>query len=127
MLAQNDAARGNTDELRYRTGELEKIVRELEYDFDGAQKQQQQLQHNNDNLNLELRTKSDVLRNTEQQIDEAERDIQGLEADVTGLERLNEKGRAEVAALQRGHQQEVSRNLDLGAKINNYENILRLF
>jgi len=125
LLGQNDDARANSDELVYRTNELEKVIRELEYDKNRAEKQQQQLQNNNENLNLELRNKTDNLRNVEQQINEAERNIVGLEGEIKELERSNEKGRAEVLALQRNHQQEVSKNLELNAKINNNENVLR--
>ena len=125
LLASNDVARADADELVYRTNELEKILRELEYDRNRVEKQQQQLQHGNENLNLELRAKGDALRNVEQQINEAEKKVYNLDNDIKEFERANEKGRAEVAGLQRAHQQEVSRNLELNAKINNNENILR--
>eukprot|EP00331_Platyophrya_macrostoma_P019853 CAMPEP_0176468070 /NCGR_PEP_ID=MMETSP0127-20121128/38822_1 /TAXON_ID=938130 /ORGANISM="Platyophrya macrostoma, Strain WH" /LENGTH=401 /DNA_ID=CAMNT_0017861465 /DNA_START=27 /DNA_END=1232 /DNA_ORIENTATION=+ len=125
LIANNDAARANADELVYRTNELEKVLRELEYDRNRVEKQQQQLHSGNENLNHELRAKNETLRNVEQQINEAERKIYNLETDIKELERANEKGRAEVAALQRSLQQEVSRNLELNAKINNNENILR--
>ena len=76
-------------------------------------------------MNQELRNKTETLRNVEHQSNDAERQILGLEGDIKELERANEKGRAEVVAIQRTHQQEVSKNLELNAKINNNENVLR--
>lgn len=48
-----------------------------------------------------------------------------MEADIQDLERLNERTRAEAVQQQRSVQQEVSKNLDLGARTNTLENNLR--
>ena len=125
LLSQSDEARGDTDELVYRTNELDKVIRELEYDRNRVEKQGQQLQSNNENLNSELRNKTEALRDVEQEINDAERHIAGLDAEIKELERSNERARADVVAQQRTHQQEVSKNLELSAKINNNENVLR--
>jgi len=125
LIAQLDAKRADFDELSYRTKELEKIVRELEYDRSRGSKQQAQLQQTNDNMNLELRSKNETLRKLEDQIGAAERDIRSLEAEVVEFERSNEKAKADLLAQQRTHQQETSKGLELQARCNNHENTLR--
>lgn len=124
-LSQFDTRRSEFEELNYRSKELEKVLRELEYDSARVQKQHAQLQQANESLSAESRAKGDTLRRTEEQIGAADRDIRELEVETTEVEHENEKHRAELVAVQRNHQQEVATNLEATTRINHNENALR--
>jgi len=125
VIAKIDNAAGNLDDLNHKNAELEKIIKELEYDQTTLDRQNAQLQASIENLTSELRTREDNLETVERQVADTQKTILALDADIQDLERLNERTRAEANQQQRNVQQEVGRNLELTAKVNNLETGLR--
>jgi len=125
ILAKIDASSASLDDVSYKNSELEKLIKELEYDSNSLNRQNAGLQSNNDNLTAELRTREDNLDTVERQVSDTQKNIADLDADCQDLERLNERTRAEAIQQQRVVQQEVNKNLDLTAKANSLDNTLR--
>jgi len=125
LNAKIDNSAATLDEINYKNGELEKIMKELDYDKATLERQNAQLQGSIENTNSELRTREDNLETVERQVADTQKTIASLEADIQDLERLNERTRSEAVQQQRSVQQEVSKNLDLSAKTNTLENSLR--
>jgi chromosome segregation ATPase len=125
LLSKIDHASNDADELNYRNNELEKIIRELEYEKSRLEKQSHALQGQIDSLTAELINREGALKDLDNQVADSQRTILNLEAEIKDLERLNEKARGELVQQQRGHQNEVTRNLELNARANSLENTLR--
>lgn len=125
VIAKIDNAAGNLDDLNHKNVELEKIIKELEYDQSALDRQNAQLQASIENLTSELRTREDNLETVERQVADTQKTILALDADIQDLEKLNERTRAEANQQQRNVQQEVGRNLELTAKVNSLETGLR--
>lgn len=125
VIAKIDNAAGNLDDLNHKNAELEKIIKELEYDQSTLDRQNAQLQASIENLTSELRTREDNLETVERQVADTQKTILALDADIQDLEKLNERTRAEANQQQRNVQQEVGRNLELTAKVNSLETGLR--
>jgi len=125
VITKIDNASGNLDELNFKNSELEKVIKELEYEQATLERQNVQLQASIDNLTSELRTREDNLDTVERQVADTQKTIVALDADIQDLERHNERTRAEAVQQQKSAQQEVNRNLDLTAKANSLEGNLR--
>ena len=125
LLSQIDNANADADELSYRNNELEKVIKEIDYEKVRIEKANDQLQATIDGLHAELHTKQDNLRVAETQVADSQKAIMSLEADIQDLERANERLRADFVQAQRAHQQEVNKGLELTAKLNTLENTLR--
>ena len=125
LLSQVDHSSAQLDELNYRNNELEKVIRELDYDKQRLDKNNSQTQAQNDHLRADLNAREDNLRHSDAQVGDSQKAIMALEADIKELERANEKARNESIQAQRENQQQVTRNLELNAKINSAENTLR--
>jgi chromosome segregation ATPase len=125
LLTQADHASADVDELVYRNNELEKVIREIDNDKENIEKQNNQVQASIDQLAVELRNRDENLRVSDAHVGEAQRNIQGLENEIQDLERANEKLRNELTFQQRNHQSEVTRNLELNAKINTLDSTER--
>jgi len=125
IITKIDNASGNLDELNFKNSELDKVIKELEYEQATLERQNVQLQASIDNLTSELRTREDNLETVEKQVADTQKTIAALDADIQDLERHNERTRAEAVQQQRSAQQEVNKNLDLTAKSNSLEANLR--
>jgi len=125
VLAKIDGASNDLDNLNYKNSELEKIIKELEYDQATLDRQNAQLQASIENLTSEARAREDNLENVERQVADTQKTIVALDADIQDLEKLNERTKSEAVQQQRSVQQEIHRNLDLTAKIGSLENHLR--
>jgi len=124
-LQRLDHSNADADELNYRNNELDKIIRELEFEKNRLDKHGISLNSQIDSLTAELINREGVLKDLDLQCADSQRTIIGLENEIKDLERLNEKARNELLLQQRGHQGEVTRNLELNAKLNSLENTLR--
>lgn len=125
LLAQIDNASGEAEELVYRNNELEKIIKEIEYDKARVEKANEQVEASIDTLTGELHAKTEALRQTDGAVADTQKAIMSLESDIQELERVNERHRNESIQQQRNHQQEVTKNLELNAKLASYDNTLR--
>jgi uncharacterized protein YoxC len=125
LLGQVDNASAEAEDFVYRNNELEKIIKELEYDKQRIEKQNEQIEHQIESLTRELDAKNESLRQTDSAVADTQKAIMALEADIQELERINEKHRNESIQQQRSHQQEVTKNLELNAKLASYENTFR--
>jgi chromosome segregation ATPase len=125
LINNTENVNADVDALAFRVSDLEKAIKELEYDRARFEKQNAQLASSIDNLSLESKNKSDQVRFTESEVGDTQKQIVVLEADVKELERINEKNRSEALNTQKAHQKEVSKNLDLTGKISSLENNLR--
>jgi predicted RNase H-like nuclease (RuvC/YqgF family) len=101
------------------------LFTEIDTDKENIEKQNGQVQASIDQLAVELRNREDNLRTSDAHVGEAQRNIQGLESEIQDLERANEKLRNELTFQQRNHQSEVTKNLELNARINTLDSTER--
>jgi len=72
-----------------------------------------------------LKTRGDNLEVIEQQVVDSQKAILSLERDIQDAERDNERNRTEASRSNKIYQQEVSKNLDLTARVAVLENTLK--
>lgn len=125
ILNHIDHANADVDELTYRNTELEKVIKEIGYEKDTVEKENDSVQRTIDTLYHELQNREDNLRQTDAVVLESQKNIADLESDIQELEKINERGRSELLHQQRNHQSEVTRNLELNAKIGSLDSGLR--
>jgi len=125
VVAQVKEATAALDSLTYKNNELEKIMKEIEYKNSRIERNNAQTQQAIDNLTGELKTRGENLEVIEQQVVDSQKTILSVERDIQEAERENERNRAEATRSNKIYQQEVTKNLDLTARVAVYENSLR--
>jgi len=125
ILGQLKEARATHDDLTYKNNELEKIMKEIEFKNSRIERNNDQTQQAIDNLTGELRTRGDNLDVIEQQVVDSQKAILSLERDIQDAERENERTKVEASRSNKIYQQEVTKNLDLTAKVAVLENSLK--
>lgn len=128
----------NLAQLNYKVNELEKVMKEMEYNNSKTERSNVQIQQSIDNVNFllmislkvikltsELKTRIENLESVEQQVGDSQKAILNLERDLQDAERENDRHRAEAVDKQRTYQHEVTKGLDLSARATILENTLR--
>jgi len=125
LLTQGKEARATLGDAEYKNGELEKVMKEMEYNNTKTERQNVQLQQSIDNLNGELKTRIDNLEVIEQQVGDSQKAIAALDKEIQEARKEADRNRAEATKSQKTYQQEVTKSLDLNARIAVLENALR--